>query len=155
PIGILAAAAARAIGAGKIVVIGTRQSRLDLALNFGADAVITSREHDTEARLKVIFVSLADLVVEAAGVRAAQEQAVRLTRRGGRAVLTGACGSGVPVTFHQDEDILLKELDILPSFLSAGGFEPAITTLARQDFPYLDLVTHTFSLEEVEEAFRV
>lgn len=155
PIGILAAAAARSIGAGKVVVIGTRQSRLDLALEFGADAVINSREEDTEARLKEVFGGLADVVVEAAGVPAAQEQAVKLTRRGGRAVLTGACGSGVPVTFHQDEDILLKELDILPSFLSAGGFEPAITTLARGDFPYEDLVTHTFSLEEVEEAFRV
>lgn len=155
PIGILATAAARSIGAGRVVVLGTRQSRLDLALKFGADAVINSRVEDVETRFREELGGLADIVVEAAGVPAAQEQAIRLTRRGGRAVLTGACGSGVPVTFRQDEDVLLKELDILPSFLSAGGFEPAITTLERRDFPYEKLVTHIFPLEEVETAFQV
>lgn len=155
PVGILAAAAARAAGAGKVVMVGTRQNRLELATRFGADLAVNSREDDVEAAIRDAFGELADVVVEAAGVAAAQEQAVRLTRRGGRVVLAGACGSGVEVTFRQDEEVLLKELDILPSFLSAGGYEPAIDMLARGDFPFAELVTHTFPLESVEDAFRV
>ena len=70
-------------------------------------------------------------------------------------MLAGACGSGVPVTFRQDEELLLKEIDLLPSFLSAGGFEPAIALLSQGGFPFRDLVTHRFGLDEVAHAYEV
>jgi len=155
PVGILAAAAARAAGAGAVLMAGTRSSRLELATRFGADAVINTRAEDALEQTRRVLGGRADVVIEAAGVPAAQQQAVQLVRRGGRVVLAGACGAGVPVTFHQDEDLLLKEVDLVPSFLSAGGYEPAISMLTRGDFPFADLVTHTFGLDEVAEAFRV
>lgn len=155
PVGILTAAAARSAGASRVVMVGTRQSRLELARRFGADATVNSREQDAAAAVAEALGGPADVVIEMAGVAAAQEQAVQLARRGGRVVLAGACGAGVPVTFHEDEDLLLKEVDILPSFLSAGGFEPSIALLSRGDFPFADLVTHRFGLGEVAHAFDV
>lgn len=155
PVGILTAAAARSAGAARVVMVGTRASRLELATRFGADATVNSREQDAASAVAEILGGPADVVIEMAGVAAAQEQAVHLARRGGRVVLAGACGAGVPVTFHEDEDLLLKEVDILPSFLSAGGFEPSIALLARGDFPFAELVKHRFGLAEVERAFEV
>lgn len=156
PVGILAAAAARAAGAGRVIVAGTRASRLDLAMRFGADAVVNSRETDAVAAVRAeLDGRLADVVIEIAGATAAQQQAVRLVRRGGRVVLAGACGAAAPVTFLADEDLLTREIDLLPSFLSAGGFEPAIRMLERGDFDYASLVTHRFGLDEVRAAYDV
>lgn len=157
PVGLLAAAAARAAGAGRIVVIGTRASRLSPALRFGADAVINTRETaDLAAAVRDgLGGGLADVVIEIAGVTSAQRDAVRLARRGGRVVLAGACGAGAPLTLSADEELLTREIDLLPSFLSAGGFEPAIAQLARAEFPYQELVTHTFALGDVDQAFAL
>ncbi|GAA0421979.1 zinc-dependent alcohol dehydrogenase [Leifsonia naganoensis] len=156
PVGILAAAAARSAGAGRVVVVGTRANRLELARAFGADAVVNSRETDAVAAVReALGGTLADVVIEIAGATAAQEQAVRLVRRGGRVVLAGACGADAPVTFRADEDLLTREIDVLPSFLSAGGFEPAIRLLERGDYDYASLVTHRFGLDEVRTAYDV
>ncbi len=156
PVGILAAAAARAAGAGRVVVVGTRQSRLELARRFGADATVDSRAEDAAAAVRrELGGEPADVVIELAGATAAQEEAVRLVRRGGRVVLAGACGADAPVRFRADEDLLTREIDLLPSFLSAGGFEPAIRLLERDAFPFEELVTHSFGLDEVAEAFAL
>ncbi|KAB1655658.1 alcohol dehydrogenase catalytic domain-containing protein [Pseudoclavibacter chungangensis] len=157
PIGLLAAAAARAAGADEVVLLGTRASRLELGLSFGADDTIdTSAETDVVAALRsTLGGRTADVVIETAGSAEAQVQAVRLTRRGGRTVLAGALGSGRPVTFRQDEDILVREVEIVASFLSAGGYEPALALLARGDFPFARLVSHRFPLERAAEALEL
>ena len=157
PVGLLIAAAARSAGAARIVVVGTRQSRLDLAGRFGADATVNSRAvEDVPAAVgAALGGALADVVIEIAGVPAAQRQALTLVRRGGRVVLAGACGADATVDFRADEQLLTREIDILPSFLSAGGYEPSIAALERGAFPYAELVTHRFPLDEVEAAFAL
>jgi alcohol dehydrogenase len=156
PVGLLIAAAAKLSGSGQVVMVGTRPSRLTLGTRFGADHTIDSRSV-TDVRAAVIDVlgGLADVVIEVAGVTAAQSQAVTLVRRGGRVVLAGACGWEADVTFGADRDLLTREIDVLASFLSAGGYEPSIAALAENAFPFDDLVTHHFHLEQVAEAFDV
>jgi len=153
PVGLLTAAAARSAGAGRVIVVGTRPSRLELAERFGADVTVNSREVDARDAVVDELGLLADVVIETAGVAAAQQQAVALVRRGGRVVLAGACGADVTVAFRADEDLLTREIDLLPSFLSAGGFEPSIALLARGEFPFADLVTHRFALDQVAQAY--
>ncbi|WP_249353797.1 zinc-binding dehydrogenase [Microbacterium sp. 2FI] len=154
PIGILTVAAARSAGA-SVMILGTRANRLETALRFGADAGVSLVDHDAESVVRERFGGLADVVIEAAGSPDAQRLAALLVRRGGRVVLTGACGAGAITSFRSDEDLLTREIDILPSFLSAGGFGPAIALLERGEFPYAELVTHSFPLEAVAEAFGV
>lgn len=157
PVGMLIAAAARSAGAGRIIMVGTRDSRLELARRFGVDTTVNSRESaDVVADVRAALGGqLADVVIEIAGVAAAQRQAVTLVRRGGRVVLAGACGADVAVEFQADEQLLTREIDILPSFLSAGGYEPSIATLERGAFPFAELVTHRFTLDEVEQALTL
>lgn len=157
PVGLLIAAAARSAGAAHVVMVGTRPSRLELAQRFGCDATVNSREvADVEGAVRsALGGALADVVIEIAGVAAAQQQAVTLVRRGGRVVLAGACGGGVEVKFLADEQLLTREIDILPSFLSAAGYEPSIAALEQGAFPYAELVTHRFPLEDIEAAYAI
>lgn len=155
PVGILVAAAARAAGAGRVIVVGTRPRRLELAGRLGADLTVDTHHSDADEVVRGDLGGLADVVIEAAGATSAQQQAVRLVRRGGRVVLAGACGSNADVTFRADEDLLTREIDVLPSFLSAGGFEPAIRLLTRTELPLDELITHRFGLEDVAAAFAV
>ncbi|MDO9397591.1 MAG: alcohol dehydrogenase catalytic domain-containing protein, partial [Herbiconiux sp.] len=122
PVGLLISAAATISGASRVVMIGTRDNRLELARRFGTDATVNSRQVD-DVRQAVIDAlgGLADVVIEIAGVPDAQSLAVTLARRGGRVVLAGACGWGADVAFGSDRDLLTREIDLLPSFLSAGG----------------------------------
>lgn len=149
PIGLLSVAAARARGAETIVAAGTRAQRLSIAGRFGADATINVRSEEVVTAVKDHLPKGADIVIETAGQASAQEDSVHLVRRGGVVVLAGACGSGVPITFHQDEDILLQEIDIRGSFLSAGGFEPAIELLGSSELHFEELITHHYDLAEV------
>jgi len=95
----------------------------------------------------------ADVVIEAAGSVDAQLGALRAVRRGGRVVLAGACGSGPILRVPSDDLLLTREVDVLPSFLSAGGFEPAIALLGSGRFPFASLVTHVYPLRDVERAY--
>jgi len=154
PVGLMLTMAARAAGAERVVVTGTREDRLALARRFGADVTVNVREGDPAAQVRGALGRLVDVAIEAAGTATAQEQAVALVRRGGRVTFTGACGPA-RISLVPDEQLLLREIDLLPSFLSAGGYEPAIGLLSRGVWPVEQLVTHRFPLEDVERAFAV
>ncbi|KAB1946782.1 zinc-binding dehydrogenase [Brevibacterium linens ATCC 9172] len=117
PIGLLTVAAVRARGAGTVVVTGTREARLAIATRFGADAIINVHHNAVPTAVRELLPKGADVVIETAGQASAQEESVHLARRGGVVVLAGACGSRVPITFHQDEDILPVERDRHPRFV--------------------------------------
>jgi threonine dehydrogenase-like Zn-dependent dehydrogenase len=153
PIGLMLVLAARSAGAARVVVTGLEPERLALAERLGADAVLDVRDADAAALVRAALGGeLADVCLEAAGTPAAQEQAVTLVRRGGRVALVGACGPA-RVSFEPDTQLLLRELDLLPSFLSSGGYEPAIALLAREAWPVGDLVAGYVGLDDLPGLF--
>ena len=88
--GLLALQVARHIGATRIAVTDMVPSRLELASRLGATHTIDVRADDpVEAVLDVTDGQGVDLSVEAVGHTATQEQAVRMLRQGGEAVLLG------------------------------------------------------------------
>lgn len=153
PVGLLCAAAASAAGAGTVIVVGGRAERRTLARAFGSTAQVAARGDDLVAAVHGILPRGADVVIEAAGSVDAQRDALRIVRRGGRVVLAGACGSGPTLQIPSDDLLLTREIDVLPSFLSSGGFEPALELLASGRFPFSSLVTHVYPLTDVEHAF--
>ena len=91
--GLLALQVARHIGATRIAVTDMVPSRLALASSLGATHTIDVRADDpggpVEAVLDMTDGRGVDLAVEAVGHTATQEQAVRMLRQGGEAVLLG------------------------------------------------------------------
>src|SRR5919204_676393 len=84
PVGLMAVQACKALGAGQVILIGTRGSRLELGQRLGADHTINAREQNPVAAVKrLVGPNGADLVIEASGAMDAPQQCVEMVRRGG------------------------------------------------------------------------
>lgn len=87
PIGVLTAAAAKAAGATKIVVVDLSQVRLNKALEMGATDVINAGSVDAVTAVHDILPEGADVAFEVAGVQKTFEQAIDSTRPRGTMVI--------------------------------------------------------------------
>src|ERR671931_360520 len=88
PIGLLAVAVAKAIGASPVILTGTRNKRLAIGKELGADRTVNINEEDAVAVVKELTGGIgADYVVECAGTGPTIEQAIRMTNRGGKIFL--------------------------------------------------------------------
>src|SRR4029078_6209594 len=90
PIGLLAVAVAKALGASPVVLTGTRDKRLAIGKQLGADRVININDEDAVEVVKQLTGGIgADYVVECAGTEATINQAIHMTHRGGKIFLPG------------------------------------------------------------------
>jgi L-iditol 2-dehydrogenase len=154
--GLLAVQVARALGAGRIVLVGTRAERLKLGKAMGADELVNAAEvGDPVARVREIFGSKgADAVVEFAGTEAAAAQALQMARRGGRVVLAGATAPGRELRVDLST-IVRGHLDVCgalanPRGISARGLE----LMASGRVNVKPLITHHFPLAEFGRAWE-
>ena len=85
--GLLATQVIKRILRARVVVIGTRDDRLAIAREMGADEVINLRERDAVAAVRDLTDGGADFVNEAAGTAEALGQAIAMARKGGSVVM--------------------------------------------------------------------
>src|SRR4029434_3237366 len=77
PIGLLAVAVAKALGASPVILTGTRNRRLAIGKELGADRTININEEDAVAVVKELTAGIgADYVVECAGTEPTIDQAI-------------------------------------------------------------------------------
>src|ERR1700752_2955989 len=89
PIGLLAVAVAKALGASPVILTGTRNKRLAIGKELGADRVINIGEENPLEVVKQLTGGIgADYVVECAGTEATIDQAIHMTNRGGENFLS-------------------------------------------------------------------
>ncbi|MEO6943144.1 MAG: alcohol dehydrogenase catalytic domain-containing protein [Lacisediminihabitans sp.] len=153
-VGIMAAQVCRLLGADKVILVGTRASRLDRALELGVDHVINSRETDPVERiLELTGGEGADLTIEAAGALPIPQLALDGTKRGGN-VLFLAFYPGM-VEFDLGAAIR-KNINLFTSRGEGGNnVKRAVSLAAHGGLKCKELVTHRVPLEEIGEAFRV
>src|SRR6202045_2023393 len=88
PIGLLAVAVAKALGASPVVLTGTRDKRLAIGKELGADRVINIGNENPVDIVKQLTGGIgADYVIECAGSEATIDQAIHMTNRGGKICL--------------------------------------------------------------------
>jgi threonine dehydrogenase-like Zn-dependent dehydrogenase len=129
PIGLCAVAAARAQGVEQIIVSDLAEQRLEIALRWGACAVINAREKDVVAFVRDRFPGGVDSVVDAVGATPVRTQAIRAVRPGGRVVLIGLHDeeSALPANY-----LIRQEITLAGSFAyTETDFTQAIDLLAR------------------------
>ncbi len=135
PIGALSIAVLVARGLGPVTVVEPGQSRQQLALDLGADAVVHPESLEVFPLWEPdrIAEDAVHVVLECSGRKSAMEAGFCQLRRGGRMVMVGA---GIePPTFDGNR-MLLNELTVCGSFVyDAGGFETALELLATDGFP--------------------
>ena len=153
PIGLTTLLAARARGATRIFVVDIVPNRLEAALRFGADEVIDARNTDPVSRiLDATKGKGVDRSLETAGSPLTTSMAVKAVKRGGTVGLVGIV--------HQPE-VGLDVVRIVRSAIRIQGIfryaniYPVAVELVRAGRVHMDgFVTHTFHLEEVQEALE-
>ncbi|SFD44340.1 L-idonate 5-dehydrogenase [Roseivivax sediminis] len=149
PIGVLAILALRRAGAGEIVATDIAGPALDFARAAGADHALDTRA-DPEALApwsegKGSF----DVMIECSGAEAALRAGVAALRPRGRVVQLGLSGDmALPMM-----QITAKELEIAGAFRFHAEFSVAVTLMQKGLIDVRPLLTHSFRLDDYEEAF--
>jgi L-iditol 2-dehydrogenase len=154
--GALAAQTARAMGAARVVLVGTRPERVE-RLSASADAVVLTHGEGADALepVRAALQAEPDLVVEFAGTSEAALQAIQLARRGGRVVLAGSTGPGRELSGVDLSTIVRGHLDIYGSLANPRGISGrALELLARGAIDVSPLITHHFDLDQFDEAWQ-
>src|SRR5437868_5541516 len=88
PIGLLGVAVAKALGASPVILTGTRDNRLNIGRELGADHVVNAKkENAVEAVRRLNGGKGVDYVVECSGAPNAVNEAIRMVNRGGKVCL--------------------------------------------------------------------
>jgi threonine dehydrogenase-like Zn-dependent dehydrogenase len=154
PVGLSATQLAKHMGA-RVYALDIHPERLDLALAFGADAVINTAQDDPVAALKELtHGDGVDLAMDCSGAPQARAAAVRATRTWGTACFVG---EGDTVTLDVSPDLLRKQMTIVASWtFSTVGQAECADFVAERGIPVDKLFTHRYTkLEQAPEAYRI
>jgi alcohol dehydrogenase len=152
PIGLAAIATARLFTPERIVAVDLAPSRLEAARKLGADAVADAREIPEQLIADLTDGLGADVVIEAVGVPESFELCTRMVRPGGHVANIGV--HGAPATLHL-EDLWIKNITITTGLVDTYSTPTLLRMAAAGRLPTAQLVTHTFLLEHMEEAYDV
>jgi L-iditol 2-dehydrogenase len=156
PIGLLHLLTVKKMGATKAIVIDLVNERLDFAQKLGADVTINSGKENVEARIKKLTGGCgADVAIEAIGLPATWEQALRLARKGGVVLEFGGCPPGTEVKVNA-EMLHYGELTVMGTFHTTPlHFRKALNLIATRTIDVRPLVTRKMKLDNIKEAFEI
>ncbi len=151
PAGLIALQCARILGAGSVILCGTRAERLELGKRLGADHVIDVSRTDAVAEVRGITGGLgADLAFDAAGTEKAILNALEVVRPQGRVVYYGVPERAIrEFPLH---DAVLKDVVMYGALSNRTGWDELIGWVASGRLDLRSLITHRFPLEQAGEA---
>ena len=154
PIGLMALQLVKALGAVRVILTGTRPSRLALGKELGADVIVNSREQDPVAAVREATNGRgADVSIECAGGDDTFDQAIKMTKPGGRVILVAYYHG--PVTADVS-DAVRRNLTIYTERGEGGtSVGRALALLAAGRIRAKPLVSQIFPLTDVHRGFEV
>jgi alcohol dehydrogenase len=153
PIGLAAIMGARLFSPSHIVAIDLADSRLEAAKQFGADVTVNPSREDAQAIVGGLTGGLgADVAIEAVGVPATFEHAVRLARPGGHIANIGVHGE--PATLHLEEQ-WIRDITITTGLVDTYTTPTLLRLVTSNQLDAGRFVTHHFTLDQFEEAYDV
>ncbi|CAL8481358.1 L-idonate 5-dehydrogenase [Caballeronia sp. S22] len=152
PIGCIVLAAARRAGAHRIVALDLAPKALQMAVTLGADETVLASDTakiDEWSRNRGTF----DVVIEASGSPAGLDTALRAASAGGTVIQLGNLPAGQsPIAANL---VMAKELRYQGSFRFTDEYAVAAEMLASRRIDLKPLMTHSFALEDANQAFEV
>ncbi|ODR18949.1 zinc-dependent alcohol dehydrogenase [Mycolicibacterium porcinum] len=158
PIGLGAVLALKSLGVQHVVVADLIASRLDTAMEIGADAVINSAEENLAQRLvelhgpgESMFPGKAgtDIYLDAAGVPAVIQSAVTMAKKGATIGVVAVHKAPVPVDFLS---LMSNEITVLGSMGYPDEIFDVTEDLIANWEKYARIVSHTIPFDRVDEA---
>src|SRR5271156_1330663 len=153
PIGLLGVAVAKALGAHPVILTGTRDNRLQIGRELGADHVINAKNEDPVAAVRKLNGGKGvDYVVECSGAPEAVNEAARMVNRGGRICLAAFPGKPAEV----DIAYIVRNNIYVYGIRGEGksATHRAEAFMAQKRFDATKVHTHTFTLEDLPTALK-
>ena len=154
PIGLLGVAVAKALGAGPVILIGTRVSWLEIGRKLGADyALNVKNEKDLVQSVKnIVGEKGADYVIECSGTKEALNDAIMMTNRGGK-----ICLAAFP---HEPVEVNIPHMVINNIYMfgirgeGKSATHRAMQFMKEKRFDANLVHTHTFKLSDLPTALK-
>jgi 2-desacetyl-2-hydroxyethyl bacteriochlorophyllide A dehydrogenase len=152
-IGLLILQVARAAGAGKVFMTDIRDSRLDLALEFGATGAFNSSRCNPMEQILFQTDGLGvKRTFEAVGLEATLTQSLQSLQKGGQAVLLGLFETE---SIHIPANLFVqKEISMTGSQGYHWDFQRAIELVRHGNINLEKMITHQFQLNQTQKAFE-
>jgi L-iditol 2-dehydrogenase len=153
PIGLLGVAVAKALGADPVILTGTRDNRLAIGLELGADHVVNARKEDPVAAVRRLNGGKGvDYVVECSAAANAVNEAVQMVNRGGKVCLAAFPREQVPV----DVAHIVRNNIYIYGIRGEGrnATHRAEAFMRQKRFDATKIHTHTFGLDDLPTALR-
>ena len=154
PIGVMATAIVRHIGARFVVVTDINPYRLDLAASMGADRVVDVRSSELAPVMATLGMTEGfDVGLEMSGSEAALSQLLSVMNNGGRVAVLGIPPGPVTIDLNQ---VIFKGLD-LRGIYGRRIFETwyKMSAMLQSGLDVRPVITHRFPVSEFREAFDV
>jgi L-iditol 2-dehydrogenase len=154
PAGIMHVLLSQSLGCGKIFLLDFNQFRLDLAgEHCKIEFFNNSKKQDVEKTVMSGTNNIgADISIIATSSPRAINQAIGLTRRGGKILLFGVPNKGTEVTFDAG-NLYSNELSLIPSYAASEHETNQACALLNNNRIDADwIITHRFTLEHAREA---
>lgn len=151
-IGLLVLAAARHRNAARIVMTDVLAEKRDLALRFGADAVVDATRGDLADAVRSELGESADVVFDCVAIQSTIDTGVDLARKGGTVVVVGVAAADVrvPLPIIQDQQLRIQgSATYLPE-----DYREAIEILASGAVRADEMVTGVYDLADAAAAFE-
>ena len=161
PVGLYATLVSVETNAAKVIVVGAPANRLALAQKWGADHVINIEEVPDANDRKAQILELTDgrgpeVVIECSGVPMAFNEGLEMIQKGGRYLVMGQTS---PHTISMAPGLVTgKGINIIGAAgASIPHYYQALQFIKnkRNKYPFADIVTHKFSLEDINEAYAI
>lgn len=156
PIGLYTVQLAKAEGAKKIIVVGTKNNaeRLKLAEELGADHTIMLGTVDLVEKIKELTNGrLADIVIECTGKVDVFDMSIDTVRKHGQIILVGIFHE--PASSNIDQ-IVRKEIIVKGSICYTYDEYKECMDLVNSGRVKVDpIISHTFDLKDIEKAIEV
>ncbi|HEX7253008.1 MAG TPA: NAD(P)-dependent alcohol dehydrogenase [Thermoanaerobaculia bacterium] len=159
PVGLMATAFARLLGAGLVIGVDCQHERHALARHFGADETIDFKTTDPVAKiLRLTGGQGVDTSIEALGAPETFEGCVKVTRPGGTISNVGYHGHGDSVPIPRREWGVGMSDQVIRTGLCPGGrvrMERLLRLISSKRLDPTPLTTHRFGFAEIEKAFHL
>ncbi|CAL1527444.1 unnamed protein product [Lymnaea stagnalis] len=156
PVGLMAQAVAKALGAKRVVAVDVEDSKLELAKKIGADVIVNSKRTDLKQFVTEFTSGVGmDRVCECSGNSAMVNASFSYLRKGGYISLVGLPKQPLHVE-NVLQDIIFKALTLktVHGRLIFHTWEQSEALVADGKIDVKAVISHRFPMSQFEEAFK-
>ena len=153
PIGLIAVQLCKALGAARVILTGTRDARLAIGKQLGADYTINVRTEKLAERVREITGGRgADSVLECAGGPSSMQEALENVKRGGRIGVVAWYSGPVEV----DMNLAVRSNVRIYAARGEGGMNSgrSLALMSAGKILADPIITHHFRLDQIRDAFH-